>query len=146
IIGLMAFGFLAGVPGLSIPRATAASGAPFDYVVTILMENNGYCDVVTTCGGTGTYETTLAQTYAIAGNCQSDSSCSSGGYSATSHPSEGNYISLIGGSDYGHTNDGYCCWGITGPNIVDRIESGGKTWQAWAEDAGNSGTCNFSPP
>jgi len=110
------------------------------------MENNGFCDVMTTCGGTGTYETVLAQTYSVAGSCQSDSSCSAGGYTATSHPSEGNYISLIGGDSFGHTNDSYCCWGLSSPNIIDRIEASGRTWQAWAEDAGNTGTCSFSPP
>ena len=123
------------------------AGAPaFNNVVIILMENNGYCDVMTTCGGTGSYETQLAQTYGIAGNCQSDSSCSTGGYTAISHPSEGNYISLIGGDNFGHTNDGYCCFGINSPNIIDRVEAAGLSWQAWAEDASGSGTCNFNPP
>lgn len=123
------------------------AGAPaFNNVVIILMENNGYCDVMTTCGGSGTYETQLAQTYTIAGDCQSDSACSTGGYTGTSHPSEGNYISLIGGSNFGHTNDGYCCFGINSPNIIDRVESAGLTWQGWAEDASGSGTCNFNPP
>src|SRR2546426_740652 len=137
---------------------TAASTSPaFDYVVTIVMENNGYCDVmnITNCTprGTGQYETRLAQNYSIAGNCQSDSSCTSGGYTATSHPSEGNYITMLAGSDFGHVNDTFCtsppaspCYSITQPNIIDRIESTGKTWQAWAENATNSGTCSFNPP
>jgi acid phosphatase len=67
-------------------------------------------------------------------------------WGTTSHPSEGNYISLIGGDNFGHTSDGYCCWGINAPNIVDRMESAGLTWQAFAEDASGSGTCNFNPP
>src|SRR5881628_3370411 len=123
---------------LSAPTVTVhAAGPAFDYVVTILMENNGYCDVMTTCGGSGPYMTSLAQSY---------SAVSQTGYTGTSHPSEGNYITIIGGSDYGHSNDGYCCWGINGPNIIDRIEASGRTWQAWAEDASGSGTCSFSPP
>jgi len=129
-----------------VPRAMGATGRSFDNLVVILMENNGYCEVMTTCGGSGSYETSLAQTYSIAGSCQSDSSCSSGGYSGTSHPSEGNYISLVGGDNFGHTSDGYCCWGLTQSNIVDRIESAGLTWQAYAEDASGSGTCSFDPP
>jgi PKD repeat protein len=67
-------------------------------------------------------------------------------WGTTSHPSEGNYISLIGGDNFGHTSDGYCCWGITAPNIIDRIESAGLTWKAFAEDASGSGTCSFNPP
>ncbi|HLC11390.1 MAG TPA: alkaline phosphatase family protein [Candidatus Bathyarchaeia archaeon] len=130
------------------------TGSYFDNVVTILMENNGYCDIVTSAGppgscanGAGSYETRLSANYSIAGNCQSDSICSTGGYTATSHNSEGNYITMVGGYDYGHTGDGYCCWGIpsTDPNIVDRLEGAGLTWAAWAEDATGSGTCSFNP-
>ncbi len=126
--------------------ATSISGAPFQYIVTVLMENNGYCEVMTTCGGLGPYETSLAQTYSIAGSCQSDSSCSSGGYTAISHPSEPNYVSLTGGDIFGISGDGNCCWQITSPDIIDRVEAGGLSWQAWAEDASGSGTCSFMPP
>ena len=144
LLSLMAMLVIPATP--IVPRTMGATGRSFDNLVIILMENNGYCDAMTTCGGSGSYETSLAQTYSIAGSCQSDSSCSSGGYSGTSHPSEGNYISLVGGDNFGHTGDGYCCWGLTQPNIVDRIESAGLTWQAYAEDASGSGTCSFYPP
>ncbi len=67
-------------------------------------------------------------------------------YTAVTHPSEPNYLALIGGSTFGYTSDGNCCYIISSANIVDRLESAGLTWQAFAEDAGNSGTCSFSPP
>jgi len=67
-------------------------------------------------------------------------------WGTTSHPSEGNYISLIGGDNFGHTSDGYCCYGINAPNIVDRMELAGLTWQAFAEDASGLETCSFNPP
>src|SRR4029077_10541696 len=79
--------------------------------------------------------TTLANTYSLATH-----------YTAVSHPSEPNYIALVGGDTFGISSDGNCCWTINSPNIVDRIESAGLTWQAWAEDASGSGTCNFNPP
>ena len=131
---------------IRVTNVTLIGGAPFQYVVTILMENNGYCDVMTTCGGAGSYETSLAQSYSIAGRCQSDSSCSAGGYTAISHPSQPNYVSLTGGDTFGISSDGNCCWQISSPNIIDRVESGGLSWQAWAEDASGSGTCSFTPP
>lgn len=135
------------IPATTVgPKAMGATGRSFDNLVVILMENNGYCDVMTSCGGSGSYETSLAQTYSIAGSCQSDSSCSSGGYSGTSHPSEGNYISLVGGDNFGHTSDGYCCWGLAQSSIVAKMESSGLTWQAYAEDASGSGSCSFDPP
>src|SRR2546426_3664112 len=121
-----------------IPSVRAAgSSSAFDYVVTVLMENNGYCDVMTTCGGSGTYMTSLAQSHSVV---------SQTGYTAVDHPSEPNYIALIGASTLGISGDGNCCGQLSAPNIIDRVESSGRTWQAWAEDASGSGTCNFSPP
>src|SRR5437660_7340397 len=63
------------------------------------------------------------------------------------HNSEPNYIALLGAVDDGSTSgDGVCCYFETTPNLVDKIESAGLTWQAFAEDAGSTGTCSFSPP
>src|SRR5437879_1864942 len=120
---------------LRVHAVYSTNGRYFDNVVTIVMENEGICEVLSSSisggcsGGSGPYETSLAMNYSISGACTSDSTCALGGYSGTSHPSEGNYITLVGGYDYGHTGDGYCCWGITGPNIVDRLEGTGLTWK-----------------
>ncbi len=124
----------------------APTGSSFDYIVTILMENNGYCEVITTCGGGGPYQTSLAAAYGLAGTCQSDSACSIGGYSAIDHPSEGNYVQLISGDDYGFTGDcGYCPARTSAANIIDRIEASGRTWDAWFEGGSGSGTCSAHP-
>jgi hypothetical protein len=128
--------------------STATSATPrgvyFDHIVIILMENQGYCQIITTCGGLGTYETTLANQYSIAGKCESDSACSIGGYTAIAHRSEPNYAAIISGGIYSDTI-GQCCFQDHHQNIVDRLESSGLTWQAYAEDAGNSGMCSFLP-
>jgi phosphoesterase family protein len=129
--------------------ATSCIGATcqhFDYIVTILMENNGYCDVVTTCGGSGTYETSLAQSYAVAGKCNNDTFCSGSGYTALFHPSEPNYIALLGGSNFGITEDNICCYTINQANLIDGLQTKSITWDAYAEDATGSGTCKFLPP
>ncbi len=106
------------------------------------MENQGLCDVYSgtagsnSCSGSGTYETSLANSYTLATT-----------WGTIGHNSEPNYIALIGAFDDSSTNgDGVCCYFETQPNLMDRIESAGLTWQAFAEDAGNSGTCSFSPP
>src|SRR5207244_4972368 len=63
------------------------------------------------------------------------------------HNSEPNYIALLGAiNDGGTSGDGVCCYFETTPTRIDSIESGGLTWQAFAEDAGGSGTCGFRPP
>src|SRR2546428_11325318 len=50
-----------------IPSVRAAgSSSAFDYVVTVLMENNGYCDVMTTCGGSWGCMCSRAQPFSFA--------------------------------------------------------------------------------
>src|SRR5881275_1912263 len=127
---------------LQTVNATVSSSAPFQYIVTILMENNGLCDVtpslVSGCGSSSIpspYLTTLAQTYGFNTH-----------YTGISHPSEPNYIALFGGSTLGISSDGNCCFQLNAPNLVDRLEAAGLTWKAFAEDASGSGTCSFMPP
>ena len=118
-------------------NATLTSTAPFQYIVTLLMENNGLCDVtpslVSGCGSSSIsapYLTTLAQTYGFSIH-----------YTGVDHPSEPNYVALLGGSTFGYTSDGYCCFQLNSPNLVDRLEAAGLSWKAFAEDSSGSGTC-----
>jgi len=101
-----------------------------------MMENQGLCDVYTGCGGSAQYMSRLANANTLVMT-----------WGTIGHNSEPNYISLIGGFDDTSTNnDGVCCFFENQLNLIDRIESAGLTWQAFAEDAGNPGTCSFSPP
>src|SRR2546426_5464111 len=127
---------------LQTVNATFSSTAPFQYIVTILMENNGLCDVtpslVSGCGSSpipAPYMTSLAQSYGFNTH-----------YTGVGHPSEPNYVALFGGSTFGYTSDGYCCFQLNSSNLVDRLEAAGLTWKAFAEDASGSGTCSFTPP
>src|SRR2546422_2913138 len=127
---------------LQTVNATLSSSAPFQYIVTILMENSGLCDVTPSlaagCGSSSIqapYLTTLAQTYGFNTH-----------YTGIGHPSEPNYVALFGGSTLGISSDGNCCFQLNAPNLVDRLEAAGLTWKAFAEDASGSGTCNFMPP
>src|SRR6266480_4894810 len=127
---------------LQTVNATVSSTAPFQYIVTILMENNGLCDVtsslVSGCGSASIpapYTTSLAQSYGFNTH-----------YTGVGHPSEPNYVALFGGSTFGYTSDGYCCFQLNSPNLVDHLEAAGLTWKAFAEDSSGSGTCGFMPP
>src|SRR6266852_6281482 len=106
------------------PSKAASSGKYFDYVVTILMENNDLPSVLSQ----GNFQASLANQYTL-----------STGYSAVSHPSEPNYVALLGGSINGINNDGICCFVVNAPDIVDRLQTAGLTWKAFAEDASGSG-------
>src|SRR6266516_629621 len=127
---------------LQTVNATVSSSAPFQYIVTIPMETNGLCDVtsslVSGCGSApipAPYITSLAQYYGFNTH-----------YTGVGHPSEPNYVALFGGSTFGYTSDGYCCFQLNSPNLVDRLEAAGLTWKAFAEDSSGSGTCGFMPP
>jgi hypothetical protein len=162
LFSLALLGVVSSAETVSLTVHTAhGTSQSFDYVIIILMENNGYCDVMTTCGGSGTYETSLAQNFSIIGNCQSDTSCSSGGSTAVDHPSLPNYLALssslagdcsnsglttggcmAGGSD--STNDcspGSTCLMGNDRNIIDLIAGAGLTWKAFAEDYPVSSGC-----
>ncbi len=114
-------------------EAAPSTTASFNEVVVILMENHGLSDII---GSTSApYMNTLGTTYGLATQ-----------YTAVDHPSEPNYVALLGGDTFGIVGDGNCCWKVNQPNLVDRLESAGLTWKAFAEDASGSGTCGFSPP
>ena len=120
------------------PAANMAvpANAPFDHIVTVVMENQALCSVYTGCGGSGTYESQLANQNVLAMT-----------WGTVNHNSEPNYVALFGAiNDGSTTGDGVCCYFESGQNIVDKMEATGISWTAFAEDAGNSGTCNFSPP
>ncbi len=117
--------------GSVAPVRGVSAGKYFDYSVTILMENNDLQTVLSQ----GSFEATHANQYTLAT-----------GYSALVHPSEPNYVALLGGSTNGISANGVCCFTVQAPNLVDRLESAGLTWKAFAENATGSGTCTFSPP
>src|SRR6058998_1119695 len=114
-----------------MPRAPASTGTNFDYLVIILMENHNLCDILTSCGGSATYMSNLADAWGLA---QEDRYCNV-------NPSLPNYLCLTGGSDFGcggydgGPNSNACtsaAW--SAPNIVDRLEGAGLTWKAYMED------------
>jgi hypothetical protein len=117
-------------------RLGPPASAPFDHIVTILMENQGLCDVYTGCGGSATYQSQLANQNTLVMT-----------WGTINHNSEPNYIALLGAINDGSTSgDGVCCYFETTSNLIDKIEAAGLTWQAFAEDASNSGLCSFGPP
>ena len=105
-------------------------GTYFDFVVSILMENHGICDILTYCGGSAPFETQLANASGLATN-YSPGPC---GKSLL------DYLCLTGASTFGCTenpnpNSDACtrlAW--QSPNIVDRLVDAGLTWKAYMEN------------
>src|SRR6267143_672480 len=121
---------------LSVPDRAAVPGSVFtettnnfDQLVVVLMENHDLPDIY----GPAPYMTQLADQYGLSQH-----------WSSITNPSQPNYIALIGGSTFGVAGDGNHP-NLNHPTIVDIMENTGKTWKAFAEDAGGSG-CGLSPP
>ena len=104
-----------------------------------MMENKSINQTYgSTCPGNCGYITQLANTYGLAES-----------YSAIGHPSLQNYLDITSGGNYDYppfTSDCYpqkngCS--LSGPNIVDDLESSGLSWKAYMEDY-TGGGCTHS--
>ena len=98
----------------------------FDYLVVIVMENNGLNDILNS--PSAPFLTQLASTYGLSVN-----------YSAVNHPSLPNYLALLSGQDFSSWSKSDCspgpgCGAGSASNIVDRLESHGLTWKAYMEN------------
>jgi len=102
----------------------------FDYIVTVVLENQGINNTYGShCSGDCSYITLLADTFGLAQN-----------YSAVGHPSLPNYLALTSGDNYTRPPFDRDCFPqstdcfVTALNIVDSIDSSGRTWKAYIED------------
>jgi hypothetical protein len=65
-------------------------------------------------------------------------------YSAVDHPSEPNYLAIASGQTFNPPSGDDAYHVFMAMNIVDRIESAGKTWRAYSESA--TGPCDTGNP
>ena len=131
------------------PAATARDRAVprYDHVVVIVEENTGYRTIVER--GWAPKLAALAHDYGSATQMY-----------AETHPSEGNYVALLGGDTFGirdddawycmpgsarafcsHANDaGYAAHLIEGPNLATQLRAKRLTWRAYLEDIPEPGS------
>jgi hypothetical protein len=124
------------VPGIAVTGsatlADAAAKAQYDHIFVIVEENTEFS------GAIGNpllpYFNQLASKYGLATQ-----------YFGTIHPSEGNYVGMVGGNSYGITDDKpYTVHTISQPSIVDQLEGAGLTWKGYFQSMptpGYTGTC-----
>jgi len=130
---------ITGSANVGVAQATtvAPSGAYFDHVVIILMENQGVYDICLTSpppcstSGPAPYMAGLANAYGIGAR-----------YLSLINTSQPNYIALISGSTQGCTSSG--CPTITASNLVDRFEAAGLSWKAYFENQNVAAGCDSS--
>lgn len=99
-------------------RADDRAHEGFDHVFIIMMENTGYDSLVG--NPNAPFINFVAATTGVATN-----------YFGVSHPSQPNYIAATSGSLNGVVNDNDIT--IDVPNIVDQLESHGKSWKAYMQ-------------
>jgi len=104
----------------------------YDHVFVIVEENHGYSDVIGNPAAPNL--NALAAEYGIATN-----------YYAVTHPSEPNYVALLGGSNYGVTSDNaYYTQQVTAPSLISQLDAAHVSWKSYLQSlphAGYQGIC-----
>jgi hypothetical protein len=134
--------------------AVAAEAVPhYDHILVIIAENQSYAPMMS--GAATPNLKRLADTYGVAAN-----------FFAEVHPSEGNYIAIVGGSTFGiHDDDAfYCHAGSTErycdragtPNypdhtikersLVDQLEEHRLSWKGYFQDLPEPGSLAIRDP
>ena len=118
IAAIIAIGMM--VPLAASAQTNASNGKlkNFQHVFIIMMENTGYTSLIG--NPNAPWINSAAATYGLATN-----------YYGVTHPSQPNYIAATSGSTNGVVNDNDIT--INVPNIVDQIESSGRTWKAYMQ-------------
>jgi len=114
--------------------ASAQTMPHYDHIFLIIEENHEYSQIIGHTAAAPNLNA-IATTYGLATN-----------YFGTSHPSEPNYVALVGGNDFGITDDAsYMVHVIRGAAAIgNQITAAGLTWKGYFEDmpyAGFRGTC-----
>jgi acid phosphatase len=109
--------------------AGSTGGAKFDHLIVILMENHKLSEIY----GPATYMTQLADQNVLLQN-----------YTAVDHPSEPNYLAIASGQTFNPPSGDDLYHVFNAKNVVDGLESAGKTWKAFSESA--SMACDIANP
>jgi phospholipase C len=148
---------------VAVMRCAASAAAPphdrdgavphYDHIIVIVEENKGYATVLDR--GYAPEISNLAKTYGMATQMY-----------AERHPSEPNYVALVGGDTFGIADDDawYCVPGSTrefckgadaggfavhlidGPNLATQLAAKGLGWRAYLEDIPEPGSLAIISP
>jgi Phosphoesterase family len=136
-------GAASAAPRPSIPQPpSAATAVPrLDHVFVIVEENNGFRDVIGNPAAPNL--NSLARTFGLAT-----------GYFGISHPSEPNYVALLGGNTFGiSSDDAYWTQEVHAPSLISQLDRAGLSWKAYLQAVPHPGyqgicypaKCNGAP-
>ena len=108
------------------PQAGGTSGATtpiprYQHIFLIVMENHSYDDIIGS--SQAPHLNALANQFGLATN-----------YWAVTHPSEPNYVALIGGSYFGIANDNpYTQNALNQPSLASQLDAAHLSWKSYQE-------------
>jgi hypothetical protein len=124
------------------PGASPPSASPrLDHVFVIVEENHGFTDVIGNPAAPNL--NALASQFGVATQ-----------YFGVSHPSEPNYVGLLGGNTFGVSSDNaYWTQQVDQPSLITQLDQAGISWKAYLqalphanfEDICYPSKCNGSP-
>lgn len=130
--GALLAGLVAGPATASAASPAASPPSHYDHVFVVMMENHGYADVIGNPAAPNL--NALAHTYGVATD-----------YFGVSHPSEPNYVALLGGSTLGVASDNpYFVNTVDAPSLVSQMDRAGVSWKEYLQSsphAGYQGIC-----
>ncbi|HVA88322.1 MAG TPA: alkaline phosphatase family protein [Chloroflexota bacterium] len=117
------------------PAAHAAAALPqFQHIFVIVMENHNYEQIIG--NPHAPIINKLAQQYGLATH-----------YTGVTHPSEPNYVALIGGSYFGIQDDGpFTTNLIKQQNLGDQLTASGMTWKSYQQSLPYAGYTGVTYP
>jgi phosphatidylinositol-3-phosphatase len=128
--GVLAFGHAGPAHAAASSSSIHSDNGRFKHVFIIMMENTGI-------------EALLGNPNAPWINQEISASGVAGNYYGVTHPSQPNYIAATSGALNGVTSDSDTTLNVT--NIVDQLESNGKTWTAYMQSLNDCLTGTASP-
>lgn len=106
-----------------VPSSVQAqsSVARYDHIIVIVEENHGFSDVIGDPAAPNLNH--LAQQFGLATD-----------YFGITHPSEPNYVALLGGSFFGlQSDDPYFMQTIDKPSLISQLDGAGISWKAYLQ-------------
>jgi hypothetical protein len=99
----------------------------YDHVMVVVEENHSFADVIGNPAAPNLNY--LANTFGLATN-----------YFGVSHPSEPNYVALLGGSTYGVSDDNpYYVNKVNAASLISQLDAAGVSWKAYLQSLPHPG-------
>jgi hypothetical protein len=93
--------------------------ARYDHIFVIVEENHGFADVIGNPAAPNL--NALAHQFGLATQ-----------YFGVTHPSEPNYVALLGGSPFGFTSDNpYWMQSVAAPSLIGQLDAAHISWKAY---------------